>query len=453
MKTFTISEINDLWNRISISLSEQFDKPLYDAFFKNIKVYSVNSDSIVLVADGALSKTILEQKYTKMLEERFFALTNTNYKVSFIQDSQISQKADAQDELAQFGDFFKNSFVDPNYTFDNFVVGKNNQEAQKASLIVAETPGTIFQTLFIYGGSGLGKTHLLNAIGNYIKNASPEKKILYCSSQDFINEYLDFVNGDSKKDQLIKFLKRFDIFLIDDIQMLKDKKKTQEFFFNIYEDFRQNHKQVVLTSDRLPGELDGIDTRLITRFTSGLSVPVLKPDSHTCREILEKKLINGGYDISKYDEEVLIFLADKFKDSVRNLEGALLRLNFYVSLNKYERITLDVCADALRGMVDVSDAKNKVTEQKILNVVANYYSLDVNQITGKIKTGNIANARHIAIYLIRDMLDVPFKKIGAIFANRDHSTIMHSVEMVEKMLKSDSQAKLVVEELKKRILS
>ena len=453
MKTFTISEINECRNHISTTLAREYDKPLYDAFFKKIRVYSVASDKIVLVADGALSKTILEQKYARELEDRFYDLTMTRFTVTFIQESQISEAIEEQNDLAQYGDFFKGSFVDPNYTFDNFVVGQNNQEAQKASLIVAETPGNIFQTLFIYGGSCVGKTHLLNAIGNYIKNSNPEKKILYTSSQDFINEYLDFVNGDSKKEQLIKFLKRFDVFLIDDIQMLKDKKKTQEFFFNIYEDFRQNHKQVVLTSDRLPGELDGIDTRLITRFTSGLSVPVMKPDSHTCREILEKKLVSGGYDVSNYDEEVLIFLSEKFKDSVRNLEGALVRLNFYASLNKYERITLDVCADALRGMVDVSDAKNKVTEQKILNVVADYYSLSVAQITGKMKTGNIANARHIAIYLIRDMLDVPFKKIGSIFNGRDHSTVMHSVEIVEKMLKTDSQAKLVVEELKKRILS
>ena len=453
MKTFTISEINELWSRVSSMIAKEVDKTLFDAFFRKLRVYGVNGDTIILVTDSALSKSILEQKYITNLEDKIFGFTNERFKLSFIQESQIEQRNEAQEELSSFGDFFKNSYVDPNYTFDNFVVGQNNQEAQKASLIVAETPGTIFQTLFIYGGSGLGKTHLLNAIGNYIKNASPEKKILYCSSQDFINEYLDFVNGDSRKDQLIKYLKKFDIFLIDDIQMLKDKKKTQEFFFNIYEDFRQNHKQVVLTSDRLPGELDGIDTRLITRFTSGLSVPVLKPDSHTCREILEAKLLSGGYDLSKYDEEVLIFLADKFKDSVRNLEGALIRLNFYVSINKYDRITLDVCADALRGMVDVSDAKNKVTEQKILNVVADYYSLSVAQITGKMKTGNIANARHVAIYLIRDMLDVPFKKIGATFSGRDHSTIMHSVETVDQMLKTDGQAKLVVEELKKRILS
>ena len=453
MKTFTISEINELWGKISKMLENELDKTLYDAFFRNLKIHGINGNTVILITDGALSKTILEQRYISLLQEKFCGFTGENYSFSFIQESQIEKRNEAQDELNAFGDFFKNSFVEPSYTFDNFVVGQNNQEAQKASLIVAETPGTIFQTLFIYGGSGLGKTHLLNAIGNYIKNASPEKKILYCSSQDFINEYLDFVNGDSRKEQLIKYLKKFDIFLIDDIQMLKDKKKTQEFFFNIYEDFRQNHKQVVLTSDRLPGELDGIDARLITRFTSGLSVPVLKPDSHTCREILERKLVNEGYDLSKYDEEVLIFLADKFKDSVRNLEGALVRLNFFVSINKLDRITLDVCADALRGMVDVSDAKNKVTEQKILNVVADYYSLSVAQITGKMKTGNIANARHVAIYLIRDMLDVPFKKIGATFSNRDHSTIMHSVETVEQMLKTDGQAKVVVQELKNRILS
>ena len=359
----------------------------------------------------------------------------------------------AKNDLSTSHEYFSNNFIDPNYTFDSFVVGPSNTEAHKASLIVATSPGTLYETLFIYGGSGLGKTHLLNAIANYIKDISPEKKILICSSQDFVNEYLDFVNSDSKREQLINFIKRFDVFLIDDIQMLKDKKKTQEFFFNIYEHFRQNHKQVVLTSDKLPGELDGIDSRLITRFTSGLSVPVYKPDTNTCIEILKKKITRGGYNIENYDEDVIFFLADKFKDSIRSLEGALMRLNFYASINRADHIDINIALDALKGMVDCSDAKSKITEQKVLNTIANYYNLSVTQITGKIKTANIVTARHIAIYLIRTLLNTPYKKIGELFSKRDHSTIMHSVEKVDELLKTDTQLKTVVDELKKRLQS
>ena len=447
-----ITEINTLWNNVLSNISNEIDKTIYDAFFKNTKIDSVKDNVINVICESKLTKSVLEQKYLNLVESAVEKCTSSNYSVRFYLNSN-EVETPAQNDLSTSHEYFSNNFIDPNYTFDSFVVGPSNTEAHKASLIVATSPGTLYETLFIYGGSGLGKTHLLNAIANYIKDISPEKKILICSSQDFVNEYLDFVNSDSKREQLINFIRRFDVFLIDDIQMLKDKKKTQEFFFNIYEHFRQNHKQVVLTSDKLPGELDGIDSRLITRFTSGLSVPVYKPDTNTCIEILKKKITRGGYNIENYDEDVIFFLADKFKDSIRSLEGALMRLNFYASINRADHIDINIALDALKGMVDCSDAKSKITEQKVLNTIANYYNLSVTQITGKIKTANIATARHIAIYLIRTLLNTPYKKIGELFSKRDHSTIMHSVEKVEEMLKTDTQLKTVVDELKKRLQS
>ena len=447
-----ITEINTLWNNVLSNISNEIDKTIYDAFFKNTKIDSVKDNVINVICESKLTKSVLEQKYLNLVESAVEKCTSSNYSVRFYLNSN-EVETPAQNDLSTSHEYFSNNFIDPNYTFDSFVVGPSNTEAHKASLIVATSPGTLYETLFIYGGSGLGKTHLLNAIANYIKDISPEKKILICSSQDFVNEYLDFVNSDSKREQLINFIRRFDVFLIDDIQMLKDKKKTQEFFFNIYEHFRQNHKQVVLTSDKLPGELDGIDSRLITRFTSGLSVPVYKPDTNTCIEILKKKITRGGYNIENYDEDVIFFLADKFKDSIRSLEGALMRLNFYASINRADHIDINIALDALKGMVDCSDAKSKITEQKVLNTIANYYNLSVTQITGKIKTANIVTARHIAIYLIRTLLNTPYKKIGELFSKRDHSTIMHSVEKVDELLKTDTQLKTVVDELKKRLQS
>lgn len=447
-----ITEINTLRNNVLSNISNEIDKTIYDAFFKNTKIDSVKDNVINVICESKLTKSVLEQKYLSLVESAVEKCTSSNYSVRFYLNSN-EVETPAKNDLSTYHEYFSNNFIDPNYTFDSFVVGPSNTEAHKASLIVATSPGTLYETLFIYGGSGLGKTHLLNAIANYIKDISPEKKILICSSQDFVNEYLDFVNSDSKREQLINFIRRFDVFLIDDIQMLKDKKKTQEFFFNIYEHFRQNHKQVVLTSDKLPGELDGIDSRLITRFTSGLSVPIYKPDTETCIEILKKKITRGGYNIENYDEDVIFFLADKFKDSIRSLEGALMRLNFYASINRADHIDINIALDALKGMVDCSDAKSKITEQKVLNTIANYYNLSVTQITGKIKTANIVTARHIAIYLIRTLLNTPYKKIGELFSKRDHSTIMHSVEKVEEMLKTDTQLKTVVDELKKRLQS
>lgn len=452
IKVNGISEITNIRDQILSIISTQVDKISFDAFFKDTKIDGIEGDTIYVVCKQQFLKSLFEQKYYKLFSDAAEQATQTNYKIVFrLEGEQVTNVV--KNDLSTSWSFFRTNIIAPSLNFENFVVGPSNNEAQKASIMVATNPGTLYQTLFIYGNSGLGKTHLLNAIGNYIKETMPEKRVLLCSSQDFINEYLDFVNGTNRKEQLITFLKQFDIFLIDDIQMLRDKKKTQEFFFNIYEDFRQNHKQIVFTSDKLPGELDGIDARLITRFTSGLSVPLYKPDVKTCVEILKKKITRGGYDINSYDEDVIYFIADKFKDSIRSLEGALVRLNFYASFNKISHIDIDLCVEALQGMVDCSDAKETVTEQKILNSIASYYNLSISQITGKIKTSNIAFARHIAIYLIRDMLNLSFKKIGDLFSKRDHSTIMHSVEKVEKMLKDDPQVQTVVKELKKRIES
>ena len=453
MNTTTVSQNKELWNNILALVSKENDKTIFDAFFRNTSIYKVDGSKIFILCESKLGKEILRDRFANYLSQKINQATSSNYTPIFVTQDDLKDKQKFVDSSTEEPSYFKNSIIDPNYTFDNFVVGPSNSEAQKAALYTATAPGGIYQTLFIYGGSGLGKTHLLSAIGNYIKNTLPEKKVLYFSSQDFLNEYLDFVSGDTRREQLYKFLKSFDVLLIDDIQMLKDKKKTQEFFFNIYEDFRQNHKQICFTSDRLPGELEGIDQRILTRFTSGLSVSITKPDTETCVQILKTKIVASGSDLSTYDDDVLFFMADKFKDSVRSLEGALIRLNFYASINKVEHIDLKLCTEALQSMVDVSDANSKVTEQKILNAVSSYYSLSVSQITGKIKSGNIVNARHVAIYLFRDLLNLPLKKIGAVFSGRDHTTIMHSVEKIDKTLKTDVQTQTAIAELKKRISS
>lgn len=452
MKNTTITEIINLWDKVLSIVSEQFDKQLYDAFFKNTKIDSINGDKINVLCDSELTKTVLEEKYLPFLESTVNKITGSNYHIAFY-TSKDEIVYTPKNDLSTSSQFFKRNIIDPNYNFDNFVVGPFNNEAHKASLIVASNPGTFYQTLFIYGGSGLGKTHLLNSIGNYIKENNPTKKVLICSSQDFINEYLEFVSTDSRKELLTKFLRKFDVFLIDDIQMLKDKRKTQEFFFQIYEEFRQSGKQVVLTSDKLPGDLDGIDTRLITRFTSGLSVPICQPDVDTCVEILKKKIVASGFELENYDPQVFALLANAFKDSIRSLEGALIRLNFFASLNRIQYINLEVTEQALEGMFDSKAAKEKISERKILEAVASYYGISVSQIIGKIKTANIAFARHLAIYLIRTLLDTPYKKIGETFAGRDHSTVMHSVEKIQKLVDNDTQIRNIVNDVKSRISS
>src|SRR5574344_1451070 len=434
MNASTLSEIASLWNRVLNELSKQInDSRIFDVFFKDTYIYSIDGKEMIVACDSSLVTTILHDKYQDLVTQTVDSLTGTNFDVTFVNNNDLKNKTPSNIIVDNKPRYFENSEISPNYTFDNFVVGTSNKEASQASLIVASTPGKLYNPLFIYSQSGLGKTHLLNAIGNYIKETNPILKVLYCSSQTFFEEYQQSIHNQKDSDDFREYIKSFDVLLIDDIQFFQNKKSTEEFFFNIFEHMKANNKQLVLTSDRSPSELKELDPRLQTRFASGLQISILKPTT------------------SMFNDDVLFLLADKFKNSIRDLEGALNRLLFYANMNHADHITMDIAVDALQSLIDFGDSKSKVSAQKILNVVASYYNLSVSQITGKIKTGQIVNARHISIYLIRNLLDVSLKQIGEIFSNRDHTTIMHSIEKVEQMLKDDKETKTVIDELKKRI--
>jgi chromosomal replication initiator protein len=452
MNASTLSEISALWTRVLNELSKQInDNRIFDVFFKDTYIYSIDGKEMIVACDSSLVTTILHDKYQDLVTQTVDSLTGTNFDVTFVNNNDLKNKTSTNIIVDNKPRYFENSEISPNYTFDNFVVGTSNKEASQASLIVASTPGKLYNPLFIYSQSGLGKTHLLNAIGNYIKETNPTLKVLYCSSQTFFEEYQQSIHNQKDSDDFREYIKSFDVLLIDDIQFFQNKKSTEEFFFNIFEHMKANNKQLVLTSDRSPSELKELDPRLQTRFASGLQISILKPTTEMCEDILKKKIEGSGLAISMFDDDVLFLLADKFKNSIRDLEGALNRLLFYANMNHADHINMNIAVEALQSLIDVGDSKSKVSEQKILNIVASYYNLSVSQITGKIKTGQIVNARHIAIYLIRNLLDISLKQIGETFSNRDHTTIMHSIEKVEQMLKNDKETKTVIDELKKRI--
>jgi len=452
MNASTLSEIATLWNRILESISKQIgDNRIFEVFFKDTYIYSINGKQMIIACNSSLTTTILHDKYQDLVNSIVDEVTGTNFDVSFANNNDLKNQKPQDIKINSKPKFLQNSEISPNYTFDNFVVGPSNKEASQASLIVASTPGKLYNPLFIYSQSGLGKTHLLNAIGNYIKETTPSAKVLYCSSQTFFEEYQQSIHNQKDSEDFREYLKSFDVLLVDDIQFFQNKKSTEEFFFNIFEHMKANNKQLVLTSDRSPNELRELDPRLQTRFASGLQISILKPTTEMCEDILKKKIECSGLSLKMFDEEVLFLLADKFKGSIRDLEGALNRLLFFANMNHADHINMEIAISALQSLIDVGDSRSKVSEQKILNVVASYYNLSVSQITGKIKTGQIVNARHVAIYLIRNLLDVSLKQIGEVFSNRDHTTIMHSITKVDKMLKEDKQTKIVIEELKKRI--
>lgn len=449
----SISEITQLWDRSLKRIEERLgEKQLFDSFFAGSYINEIRGDTIVVVVNSSLAAALIKQKYYDLVEDIVSEITESNFKLEFILEIDVQKGVDKQ-PVVKKQQYFQEASLNPKLTFDNFVVGSFNREASQAALFVASNPGkTLAQPLFIYSNSGLGKTHLLHAIGNYIKNARPNFKILYISTSDFVEEYVRYVKGEKEAESLKDFFASVDVLLLDDVQMLANKVKTQEMFFAIYNKLIDSSKQVVITSDKQPNELNGLEDRLVTRFCKGLVMRINEPDQNTCVEILRKKIEANGLDLERFDDAVLYFFADKFSKNVRELEGALNRLIFYVvSLKQTDKITMDVAMDAVQSLTGGKSLSSTLSEQKIINVVSDYYNLTPSQLTGRIRTGQIALARHIAMYLIRTTLDIPLKKIGDMFGGKDHTTVMSAVQKVDKELKTDSELKAAIDELQKRI--
>lgn len=449
----SISEITQLWDRSLKKIEERLgEKQLFDSFFAGSYINEIHGDTIVVVVNSSLAAALIKQKYYDLVEDVVSEITESNFKLDFVLENEVQKGAEKQAQSKK-QQYFQEATLNPKLTFDNFVVGSFNREASQASLFVASNPGkTLAQPLFIYSNSGLGKTHLLHAIGNYIKNARPNFKILYISTSDFVEEYIRYVKGEKEAESLKDFFSSIDVLLLDDVQMLANKVKTQEMFFAIYNKMIDNSKQVVITSDKQPNELNGLEDRLVTRFCKGLVMKINEPDQNTCVEILRKKIEANGLDLQRFDDAVLYFFADKFSKNVRELEGALNRLIFYVvSLKQTDKISMDVAMEAVQSLTGGKSLSSTLNEQKIINVVSDYYNLTPSQLTGRIRTGQIALARHIAMYLIRITLDIPLKKIGDMFGGKDHTTVMSAIQKVDNGLKTDTKLKSAIEELQKRI--
>ena len=451
----SISEITQLWDRTLTKVEKKIgDKQLCDAFFSGSYINEIKGDVIVVTVKSNTAVTLMSGKYYDVFSETINELAEGKFQLEFIQEENVKkgiQQTVTQEQPKQ--SFFFGSFLNSSLTFDSFVAGVFNKDAYNASKLVAAQPGKMFNPLFIYSQSGLGKTHLLHAIGNYIKSTSkPNARILYTQASDFVDEYIRSVKGEKDAELLKDYICSFDILLLDDVQMLANKVNSQDFFFSVYEKLNNAGKQIAITSDKQPSELNGMQERIITRFSRGLTVKINDPDQNTCVEILKKKIVERGLDLSRIDDSALYFFADKFSMNIRELEGALNGLIFaMLSLDESQRVTLDVAIESARSIIGGKTLANELSEQKIINVVADYYNLTPSQLTGTVRTGQIALARHIAMYLIRNTLDVSLKRIGDIFGGKDHTTVMNAIQKVDKGLKTDMVLKEAVDELQKRL--
>jgi chromosomal replication initiator protein len=447
----SISEIASLWDRILLKIKGKInDSIVFDSFFEGSYIYSITGNQMLVVVNSNIAATILSSKYKDMIDGVVKDVTESNYEIRFIVEDEIKKTIEAKPVKPAY---FADAQLNKDFKLSNFVVGPSNREAYQAALMVTQNPGKLYNPVLIYGDSGLGKTHLLNAIGNGINEKFPSLRVLYVTAQDFFNEYLKYVSGDKEGTSIVDWFKQnVDVLLIDDVQFLTNKQKTEETFFAIYSNFYAAGKQVVLTADQHPKLLNGLDERLKTRFVGGLPLSIKTPEKETCEAILRLRIEANGLNVNDFDPAVITYFAGKFSSNIRELEGALDRLLFYiVSIKPTKHVDLETAMASVDSLVDVQDDQTKLSEDKIINAVANYYNLASYQLTGRIRTSQIALARHIAMYLIRDLLDVPFTKIGETFGGKDHATVMNGVNKVEKSLKDDKELQKAIAELKSRL--
>jgi len=444
----SITELENIWGRIKEALREKIDDDrFFDVFLNESYIHSFENNTMIVGVETGFAASILSTKFLSVIQDASKDVVGYSVKVKFDIKENLKKNAAPVEEKPVF---FKNCRVNSGWTFDSFVSGPCNLEAKQAAMYIASNPGKGFNPLFIYSNPGLGKTHLMHAIVNYVHETQPGKRALYCEAGDFIQEFVNFVRGEKQQEELKKFILSHDVLLIDDIQGLSAKEQTCYFFFDIFNSLYSHGKQIVVTSDKHPSELKGyFEERLKSRLVSGLTISITQPDISTCLSILKSKISNGPLATYEFDPQVLEFVAEKFSRNIRDIDQALNKLTFYLITYKPTKyINMEIAMEALQPLIDVKDAKQKLSEQKIINVVAEYYSLTPSQITGPSRQGNIALARHVAMYLIRYMLDVPFTRIGLMFGGKDHSTVMNGVTKVENSLKTNTNLETAVNEIK-----
>lgn len=442
----------DIWNKTCDFIKESIDQNIYHTFFKNSKIFELSDEHCIITVPFDLNKNILNDKI-ELIEENLERVMHRKIPCKILSEKEVknlTSSLDSMIETKNTSSMFMKDKILPQYTFDNFVVGQSNRESHAAALACAYNPGKYYNPLFIYGNSGLGKTHLLNAIGNYLKTNSPQTKVYYTNSSDFVSSVVKSIK-EGTIEQFKEEMNEVDVLLMDDIQFLAGKEKSHEIFFHIFNELVNNRKQIILTSDRQPNEIKGLEERLISRFSSGLSVGVDSPEFETALAILEKKMDDHKLEKGMLTEEVLPYIASNFATDVRSLEGALNRLLFYsinFSSGNDGIIDLNMALSAFKGSSAQSE-KNEITPKTIKRIVSDYYGLTAKQIESKSRTKNIANARAICMYLCRKCLDLPYVKIGEEFGKRDHSTVMNACERVEKNSRTDIAYKQALGEIEK----
>ncbi|WP_186576859.1 chromosomal replication initiator protein DnaA [Aquibacillus kalidii] len=449
-----MENIHELWTNTLQSIQDKISKPSYDTWLKNTTADSIEEDTLIVSAPNEFARDWLESRYTDLISDALFEVTGSRLKTKFVIPEMESTIDDVKPPVKKTSNVKQNdngetpkSMLNSKYTFDTFVIGSGNRFAHAASLAVAEAPAKAYNPLFIYGGVGLGKTHLMHAIGHYVIDHNPGAKVVYLSSEKFTNEFINSIR-DNKAVNFRNKYRSVDVLLIDDIQFLAGKEQTQEEFFHTFNTLHEESKQIVISSDRPPKEIPTLEDRLRSRFEWGLITDITPPDLETRIAILRKKAKAEGLDIPN---EVMLYIANQIDTNIRELEGALIRVVAYSSLINKD-VDASLAAEALKDIIPSSKPR-VITINAIQEVVGDRYNVKLEEFVAKKRTKSIAFPRQIAMYLSRELTDFSLPKIGEEFGGRDHTTVIHAHEKISKMIGQDQSLHKEIEDIKERLKS
>ena len=429
--------VEQKWNDILQSVKEEYELTdvSYNTWLKPLDIYAIQDNKVfILVPSEQMGLNYINKKYYLPIKVTIAEMTGIEYDVEFVLPEQAKQIRPVKPKKNTMRESSENSNLNPNYTFDTFIVGSNNRFAHSASLAVAESPGEVYNPLFIYGGAGLGKTHLMHAIAHFIQTEHPELKVLYVTSETFTNELIESIrNGNNSA--ITKFrdtYRNIDVLLIDDIQFIIGKESTQEEFFHTFNELHIAKKQIIISSDRPPREIETLEDRLRSRFDQGLTADIQTPDLETRMAILRTKAASDNIVLPT---EVITLLATNIATNIREIEGAYNKIVAYTSL-MHMPITVETAQKVLSDMGN--DIKTRtITYEGIIKVVADHYNVKQDELFNKKRTQNIAFPRQVAMYLCRELADLSYPRIGELFGGRDHTTVIHAYEKISNFKNSN----------------
>ncbi|HIU46501.1 MAG TPA: chromosomal replication initiator protein DnaA [Candidatus Fimadaptatus faecigallinarum] len=436
-------EIDEIWKRACAPLKDALAEVSYETWIATLKPIDAVGDRFLLEASTPFHRNMITSRYSELVRNALRAATRRDYELEVYLPGETAGDKRKPEPEPGIGAYANG--LNPKYTFDTFVIGNSNRFAHAASLAVAESPADAYNPLFLYGGVGLGKTHLMHAIGHYMLRENPAIKLVYITSENFTNELISAIQNNRNTEFRERF-RNVDVLMVDDIQFIAGRDSTQEEFFHTFNQLHASGKQIIISSDKPPRDIPTLEERLRSRFEWGLIADIQRPDYETRIAILRKKAQVEHIDVS---DDIIAFIADKIESNIRELEGSLTRIIAYASLSG-KPITMAVAEEALRNILSIKDPK-RITPDVITQAVSDFYGVSPEDVKSSKRNREIALPRQIAMYLTRDMTELSLPRIGDAFGGRDHTTVMHACDKISQLMLSDPALKNALAELRKTI--